>query len=113
MYWSPWFTVPLAAPVPPVAQVAVEQICDGMVLGSTLRNPWYPNEPTYPMRTAVLGVTCCSSVKVHSLTAGVFALASTPCGANVLQGVGTPGPQERGGWTPCVIGRKPDNAPVK
>ena len=57
--------------------------------------------------------TCCSIVKFHSLTAGVFALASMPCGAKVLHGDGRLGPHAAGGCTPGVIGRKPGRAPEK
>src|SRR5258705_5414957 len=60
----------------------------------------------------MLEPSCCSIVKFHSLTVGVFAFASIPCGAKVLHGVGTLGPQARGGCTPLVMGRKFESAPV-
>ena len=56
------------------------------------------------MRSAMFSVSCCSMRRFHSWTAGVFASACTPCGAKVVQGVGTPGPQEGAGCTPGAMG---------
>src|SRR5438876_375790 len=59
------------------------------------------------MRKDMLEPSCCSIVKFHSFTVGVFAAASMPCGANVLHGAGTVptggavGPQAGGGRMPA------------
>src|SRR4030095_13278340 len=78
-----------------------------------LSNPGYPNEPEYAARIAMLAAIRCSTVRFHSLTVGVFAAASTPCGAKVLQFVGKLGLQAGGGCTPWVIGRKLSIEPVE
>ncbi len=50
-------------------------------------------------------------VKFHCCTVGVLALAWMPCGANVEQGVGTPGPHDTGSCTSGEIGVKEASAP--
>ena len=69
-------------------------------------------EPEYAARIAMLAAIRCSMVRFHSLTVGVFAAASTPCGAKVLQFVGKLGLQAGGGCTPWLIGKKLNIEPV-
>ncbi len=60
----------------------------------------------------MLRLSCCSTEKFHSSTVGVFASACTPCGAKIVHGEGTPGPQEGGTGTFGVIGNSEGNEPV-
>ncbi len=58
--------VPLVATPPAVQPPAAEQTCAGIAFGSTLSRPWYPNDPTYDARNAVVELSCRSTEKFHS-----------------------------------------------
>ena len=94
------------SPLPPARQpAALAQICARNAVGIDVEQSVIAERSDVGDAQRRVAVELLLDGEVPFVDRGVLALACTPCGAKVVQGVGTPGPQDGEGCTPDTIGR--------